>query len=282
MHHRNADSRMPKHAAAREANPIGYALAEARVAGKLTIGQVSTATKVRAGLIKEIEYGDFSNCGGDIYARGHIRSIALAVGLDPEPLVAAFESSHGVPEHAPVPTKLLASDPVALKEFKEHRGTRWMIPASVAMATLAVMAGIGLLTGPRSNPAGQPLANNPAVSESPSATIPTGTSPSAKSESDGTPQTLLAATSIVMQLRIIQQRSWVHIEDSTGRTLFEGVLNPGQTKEFRSSGPLRGVLGNAGAVDLTVNGHHLGAPDAFGKIFSFSFTPGDPAISGNG
>lgn len=278
MHHRNADSRRE---ASREANPIGYALAEARVAGRLTIGQVSAATKVRAGLIKEIEYGNFAHCGGDIYARGHIRSIALAVGIDPEPLVAAFERSHGVPEHKPVPTKMLASDPVALKEFKEHRGTRWMIPASVAMATLAFTAGIGLLTGPANSPAGKPLANNGAVSESPAPTVP-DTTPSAKSSTDAAPETLLAYSGIVLHLRVQTQRSWVHIEDSASRTLFEGVLNPGQTKEFRSAGLIRGVLGNAGAVDLTVNGHHLGAPDAFGKIFSFSFSPGDPAISGNG
>lgn len=279
MHSRSADRR----SASREANPIGFALAEARVGARMTIGQVSTATKVRAGLIKEIEYGQFESCGGDVYARGHIRSIAMAVGLDPAPLVKVFEQLNGVPEEAPVPTTMLASDPVALKEFKEHRGTRWMVPASVAMAVLGVVAGVGLLTGPGNQPAGQPLAQS---QDAPSTEAITPTSaaslPSSKATTSTQPQNLLAYSGIVLQMRIKTQRSWVHVEDSTHRTLFEGVLNPGATKEFHTSGLIRGVLGNAGAVDLTVNGHHLGAPDGFGKIFPFSFSPGDPAISGNG
>ena len=41
-----------------------------------------------------IERDDFSACGGDFYARGHIRAIARAAGADPEPLVQEYDSSH--------------------------------------------------------------------------------------------------------------------------------------------------------------------------------------------
>ena len=59
---------------------IGDALAEARRQAGLTVTQVSQQTRIRESIIRAIEQGDFSPCGGDFYARGHIRSIARSWG----------------------------------------------------------------------------------------------------------------------------------------------------------------------------------------------------------
>jgi len=69
---------------------IGDALAAARREAGLTITQVSQRTCIRETIVRGIERGDYSACGGDFYARGHIRSIARAVNLDPDQLVAAM------------------------------------------------------------------------------------------------------------------------------------------------------------------------------------------------
>ena len=55
---------------------IGETLADARRQAGLTITQVSRETRIRESIIRDIEQDDFSACGGDFYARGHIRSIA--------------------------------------------------------------------------------------------------------------------------------------------------------------------------------------------------------------
>ena len=47
---------------------------------------------------------------------------------------------------------------------------------------------------------------------------------------------------------------------ASGTTLFEGTLNQGDTKTFRDKTKVKLVVGNAGAVALTVNGRDLGAP----------------------
>lgn len=44
-------------------------------------------------IIGDIERDDFSSCGGDFYARGHIRAIARAVDLDPRPLIEDFDAA---------------------------------------------------------------------------------------------------------------------------------------------------------------------------------------------
>ena len=66
---------------------IGEVLAAARRQAGLTNTQVSQRTRIRETIVRGIERDDFSACGADIYARGHIRSIAHTVGVDPEPLV---------------------------------------------------------------------------------------------------------------------------------------------------------------------------------------------------
>ena len=76
---------------------IGDTLAEARRQAGLTITQVSQQTRIRESIVRAIEQGDFSPCGGDFYARGHIRSIAEVVGVDPAPLIREYDKEHGPP-----------------------------------------------------------------------------------------------------------------------------------------------------------------------------------------
>ena len=74
---------------------IGESLADARRQAGLTVTQVSQQTRIRESIIRDIEQGDFAACGGDFYARGHIRSIAGAVGADPAPLISEYDADHG-------------------------------------------------------------------------------------------------------------------------------------------------------------------------------------------
>lgn len=72
---------------------IGQTLAEARLAAGLTITEVSAQTRIRGALIRSIEADDFGPCGGDFYARGHIRAIARVVGADSRPLIAQYDAA---------------------------------------------------------------------------------------------------------------------------------------------------------------------------------------------
>ncbi len=80
---------------------IGKALAEARRGAGLTVAQVSQRTRIREAIITRIEGDDYSACGGDFYARGHIRAIARAAGADPEPLIRAYDTARQGPPPFP-------------------------------------------------------------------------------------------------------------------------------------------------------------------------------------
>jgi hypothetical protein len=72
---------------------IGGALAEARSEAGLSITDVSERTRIRSAIIRDIERDDYAACGGDFYARGHIRAIAKVIGTDPVPLIAEYDAA---------------------------------------------------------------------------------------------------------------------------------------------------------------------------------------------
>ena len=70
---------------------IGPALAEARTEAGMTVADVSERTRIRRAIISDIERDDYTSCGGDFYARGHIRAIAKVVGTNPVPLIEEYD-----------------------------------------------------------------------------------------------------------------------------------------------------------------------------------------------
>ncbi len=116
---------------------IGDALAQARSQAGLTVAQVSQQTCIRETIIRGIERGDFSACGGDFYARGHIRSIARVVGLDPEELVREYDAVHGAPHAITAADVFEPSTPIRLRE---RRSANWSV---VMVIVLALALGYG-------------------------------------------------------------------------------------------------------------------------------------------
>jgi cytoskeletal protein RodZ len=123
---------------------IGEVLAEARRQAGLSVTQVSRQTRIRESIVAAIEGDDYSACGGDFYARGHIRSIAGAVGADPEPLIqeydAARRGTHALPDDvtepiAPIRTRQRRrpAEPVTTVERRRRPRLPWAAALGVAL-----------------------------------------------------------------------------------------------------------------------------------------------------
>ena len=84
--------------------------------------QVSDQTRIRETVITGIEGDDFSACGGELYVRGYIRTIARAVGADPEPLIREHEAAQLGPLAGPDD----ADEPVTLTRMRERRLAGWI------------------------------------------------------------------------------------------------------------------------------------------------------------
>jgi cytoskeletal protein RodZ len=113
---------------------IGATLAAARRRAGLTVSEVSQRTRVTEPIIRGIEQDDYAACGGDFYARGHIRAIARAVGEDPVPLIDEFDSTWRSAEEI---TAAEAFQPAMPLRKRERRRVRWT--AVLAVLVLAVI-----------------------------------------------------------------------------------------------------------------------------------------------
>ena len=141
---------------------IGATLAAARRRAGLTVSEVSQRTRVTEPIIQGIEQDDYAACGGDFYARGHIRAIAHAVGEDPSPLIDEFDSTWR--STAEITAAEVFSPAMPLRK-RERRRVRWtaflaaLVLAVLGFASYKFVSGVGrthpaAAASPRPSPAG--------------------------------------------------------------------------------------------------------------------------------
>ena len=222
---------------------IGDTLAEARRQTGLTITQVSRQTRIRESIIRAIEQGDFSGCGGDFYARGHIRSIAAAVGVDPVPLIREYDEEHGPPGAMRASQIFEPATPIKIREPRNlHLG--WVL----AVAVLA-LAGFGAYHFyPKHTSAADPTASATVklhTQSTPTAKASTASKPAAKKK-PAVPEAVIRLTAA--------QDCWVGLNSTTGQTLYQGVVLAGSTKTWNEKDQVSLVIGNPPGITLTVNG----------------------------
>jgi cytoskeletal protein RodZ len=160
---------------------IGEALAEARREAGLTVAQVSQRTRIRQTIIRGIEGDDYSVCGGDFYARGHIRSIARTVAADPGPLIKEFDATHRAPGAL---SATGIEELVARSRAAEQRRRGWATVAGVVTIGLALVAVAGfaayhVLTGPQRAARAAPAAGRHAATQQEGGQGTAGPAPSA-------------------------------------------------------------------------------------------------------
>jgi cytoskeleton protein RodZ len=246
-----------------EASPVtvGETLAAARVDRGLSVEDVSAQTRIRGGLIRAIESDDFSGCGGAVYARGHIRSLARAVGLDPEPLVADYDRGHSdeVVPSTLAPTLARDTDAAASAERKRPN---WAAAMAAALVVICVLAGIGVATGGGGGSSPPTAKNTPAdirtTTSAPKATSPASPPPDAVANTK--------TNAAVALVRVTSSQTWMSVSTVSGKVLFEGLLLAGQRKEFRDAKGLRLTIGNAPVVHLVANGRDIGTPKSQGNV----------------
>jgi cytoskeleton protein RodZ len=269
---------------------IGQALSAARRDAGLSVDDISAKTRLRATVVRAIEDDDFSLCGGDFYARGHIRTLAGLVGLDPAPLLAEYDATIGTNDDGPATTQLYETEVSgrAITRTAQKRAPHWGL-AAVAMTLVAIIifAVIGLTNrGGKGAPA-QAIA--PPVAASTSSPPPTSPSPAPiasapaasplETPTEVAPSTAVAEVGVHIVLLVTTKKCWVEALSSTDQVLYQGVLNPGESRTWDDPQRLSLHLGNAPATDLTVNGVDIGAPPSKTAVTTVSFGPGNPLLA---
>ena len=156
--------------------PLGQFLREARESVGLSIDELAEVTSIRAGLLKEIENNNFIHCGGDTYARGHLRNIAAKISVDPQTLINLYNEEHST-ESRKIHDMLVENNVAKIPTERKS-----VSPKSLAIASVAVLAAIAI---------GQIVISNSKTTVIPTVTV----SESAKPSPTPTPSATPSATS---------------------------------------------------------------------------------------
>jgi cytoskeletal protein RodZ len=232
---------------------IGEDLAAARRRAGLTVSQVRQRTCIRETIIWAIERDDYRACGGDFYARGHIRAIAHAVGADPGPLIAEYDAAHGPPRLVTTADLLGPTRPVSIRE--RHR-PNWGAGLGIVLAAVVGLAAYHFVAASHPASAVHPGARTglhravhhygrrAVVATAPAAALPSPTPYEHK---------------VAIHLTAIQD-CWVEFTTPAGAYLSQSIVPGGTSKRWVFRHPVDMRLGNPDGISLTVDGKHLLPP----------------------
>lgn len=257
---------------------IGARLSSARLGVGLSVAEVSARTRLRAGIIENLE-SDYLTYDAEVFVRAHIKSIANVVGEDYEELVALLNPPTDVDvrtarrskksEAAEAGTESHSSTEDDLDIFvvgsrealppRRSGNLRAIIVGAIALGL--VLAGVSFAVSKltsRSVPSAEPT-----ITES---VEPTG-DPTEDPTNAAAPTVTVTATDgshgivgtgdIVVEI-IVDGNSWISVENSAGDVMYEGEVSDGDTFEFRDGDSIKVTVGKAENVKFRANRVYVG------------------------
>lgn len=238
---------------------LGSMISKARIDARLSIEDLSSSTNIRVPLLRDIEANNFANCGGDTYARGHIRNIAQRLGIDPQVFLSVYEDEQMQVDRS---MQEMLVETSAMKQPEEVRKVSWKVLATISIGSLGIAGLVQIIVSNTSSP------TIPAPVASASATPTESATPTAVPSEEATVST---GTGVEVVITASRAKSWLFVSDASGRTLFSGQISTGSTKTFTSDSQLNFKIGNAGGVDLVVNGKKIDPVGVDGEVVSVSY-----------
>jgi len=240
---------------------LGSTIRDARKRVGMSTETLAERTSIRATLLRDFETDDFSKCGGDTYARGHVRNIANALNVEPSVFLDLYVSEQMSAER-PMYDLLLESK-VASPPNQKSRLSLKMLSTISASAVVLVVGGQIAYTNFQpakgSSTKSLILATSPATTARPT---PSTTPLAPSSVASATP----VAGGVNVSVTASRGDSWLSVSNSLGVNLYSGRLSQGQSQVFSDGTSISIRYGNAGAVDVVVNGTSTPVPGALGEV----------------
>jgi cytoskeleton protein RodZ len=239
---------------------IGAILRCERLRQGLQLEQVAKWTKISQPFLEAIEANRFDRLPAGLLTRSFILQYARVLNLDYEQLIAPFKEYFEEPV-LPMPA------PLAMKAS--------VLP-NIGWLVVAVVFGGGVSsfwqnlrqTSPDVSNANALLENQPQLN------VPT--------HAEGRPTVLSAQTGpslspgTIGAMRVVfsaREPVWISIE-SDGNHVYSGTLAGQQDKEWEASAKLIALIGNAGGLEVSLNGKPIGSLGGHGQVRLLELTPG--------
>jgi cytoskeleton protein RodZ len=259
---------------------VGETLRGERLRKNLSLEQIARETKINSHLLDAIEKNQFDRLPRGVFAKSFVRQYARFLGLDEEELAAevqkAMQSGTELPGFA-----VVQAEPA----FKVPKVTRWdgagARQNSSALPSLAMLVVVMLVCSgiyawwQRSRHPGQAPMAHPVVKTATLASAPKPVTPLPQTDAappppaaplpeDLNPQALHASLTA-------DEPTWVRAW-ADGKEVMTTILEPNLTKTVDAVGEIRLRTGNAGALQITLNGKPVGAAGPKGQISIVTLT----------
>jgi cytoskeleton protein RodZ len=228
---------------------IGPVLRAARQRLRLGVDQLAERTKIRPHVIEALEIDDFGPCGGDFYARGHVRTLARVLGVDAAPLLEIYDARYA---NAPLdPLRVFESDLAGRRAREERSRPGTSVLVAAVMATVLVWSVARLLM------------------DTPVTVAPV--TPSLADGSAGLANGAAAAPAVDVSLVAAGGGAHVVVRDGAGVVVFKDSIPFGVTQRLRVSPPVR-VQSSDGSLEVVVDGVEHGAMGSTGSTAQDVYT----------
>lgn len=250
----------------------GAMIREGRERMRLSLDDLAGVTKLSYNTLEALERDDFSAMLEPVYVRGYYRKCAKVLELSEKTLLQAYEA-RVVQKMPEPPAKLrLASGadlgsasrlPVALAisaaviavvvcaiVWVARNGTQ---AEPMAIATPSPVVSVANEAQPES-PAEAPAGQQAPAPDAPGSEAAPAVAPAAETAATtpaSPPPAVAGADSAVLSF---SSASWVRVDDANGRTLFNDMGQPGESRVFDGPLPLNVFLGNAPVVKVEFKG----------------------------
>jgi len=293
-----------------ESETLGSYLKNQRESKKISLREVAKNTRVREHILKAIEEDRYELLPPYTYVKGFLSAYAKYLKLDESEVLLRYERVlkgepvapplAELPKPAPPPPKPQKPAPPSPKPKKEISATKpskprkkiewntkqtWVI-AGVIVASLVLFYFFSPYSSrpPESVPE-RPAPEKAAVEEEPTAPTPPIAAVTSvpkekpvieRKESVAPSSPVVSTTSIPekkplsLQLKAVEE-TWVRldVDDQSGKGM---TLKPGEGISVQASNRIRMILGNAGGLDLTLNGKKLEKFGKSGEVLTLIFT----------
>ncbi|HBP26980.1 MAG TPA: hypothetical protein DD611_03300 [Alphaproteobacteria bacterium] len=252
---------------------VGEMLRNARTTGrrKREIPTISKQLCIREEFLQALEDGNYSVIPEPVYILGFARNYAMELGLNPDEIVNKLKHEMGLSNECQIHSEKEDKNDAAAAacESNAHHNagasvrevfaaawsyvrTHWKwFAAGVATLILLIVLVVVLASGAADEdaPADTSVVDNPvvAVSTEPAYNV-------AVRERFGTDNRAKANVILQANRDANETGAWVEVKDARGRTELSRVLLPGDVYYVPAGGKYTATFGNAGGIDVWVNG----------------------------
>jgi cytoskeleton protein RodZ len=222
---------------------IGPLIAAARHRARLSIDVLSERTRIRPHVLECIEVDDFEACGGDFYARGHLRTLARVFGLDAQQLLDLYDDHYAKAEiEARQVFEAELATGIGGGVRAAHSGPRWSLLAACVLA-LACVWGVARFFN-----------DTPQELVSPAPNVVDSAGLATKAEPEAAHKMTLAP----LEVTAVGASPQVVVRDRDGRILWAGKLAEDQRQQVIGLAPFEVTSSNGSAVRVSFLGKRKG------------------------